>query len=57
MGFSDFFIVYGQKSIKPIDLIKGFNQNPASKSFVNHIVMFYKIVKTRLVKAQAVQKG
>ena len=56
MGYSPFYVAYGQEATKPADLLEGLSPNPAAGNFANHIATIYYVVRTRLEKAQASQK-
>ena len=56
MGYSPFYMAYGQEATKPADLLEGLSSNPAAGNFANHITTIYHVVRTRLEKAQASQK-
>ena len=56
MGYSPFYVAYGQEATKPADLLEGLSPNLASGNFANCIATIYHVVRTRLEKAQASQK-
>ena len=56
MGYSPFYVAYGQEATKPADLLEGLSPNPAAGNFANRIATIYHVVRTRLEKAQASQK-
>ena len=56
IGYSLFYMAYGQEATKPADFLEGLSPNPAAGNLANRIATIYHAVRTRLEKAQASQK-